>query len=332
METLEPKLAPLDQALELAPSRVKPEWIDYNGHMNVAYYVLAFDKALDNFCDRIDVGAAYVKRTNQSIFTLEMHVHYRQEVLEGDPLRFTFQLLDADEKRMHYRHLRADRTACRSRRPAHGALARRALGGPDRAESPPRGPSPPGRGGERHRHPAQVGVRGLAKAAIALGIALISIAAAAPAVAQMPDCAAPPAPDVNWQRCHLTDRDLPGIDVTGGNLREANFSASDLSGAKLIDIDGRRARFTGTKLKGAALDKAVLREADLTRADLSGASLKGADLRRARLFRANLRGADLTNAQLDGADLLHAEMAGATWIDGRTRCGEGSTGQCRAAR
>jgi acyl-CoA thioester hydrolase len=98
METLET----LDQALELAPSRVKPEWIDYNGHMNVAYYVLAFDKALDNFCDRIDVGAAYVKRTNQSIFTLEMHVHYRQEVLEGDPLRFTFQLLDADDKRMHY--------------------------------------------------------------------------------------------------------------------------------------------------------------------------------------------------------------------------------------
>ena len=101
MET-QTKLAPLDPALELAPSRVRPEWIDYNGHMNVAYYVLAFDKALDNFADRIDIGAAYVKRTNQSIFTLEMHVHYRQEVLEGDPLRFTFQLLDADEKRMHY--------------------------------------------------------------------------------------------------------------------------------------------------------------------------------------------------------------------------------------
>lgn len=94
--------APLDGALELAPSRVRPEWIDYNGHMNVAYYVLAFDKALDNFCDRIDVGAAYAKRANRSIFTLEMHVHYKQEVLEGDPLRFTFQLLDADEKRMHY--------------------------------------------------------------------------------------------------------------------------------------------------------------------------------------------------------------------------------------
>ncbi|WP_119418151.1 thioesterase family protein [Desertibaculum subflavum] len=93
---------PLDPALELPPAQVLPEWIDYNGHMNVAYYVLAFDKTLDRFCDRIDVGADYVKRTNQSIFTLEMHVHYRQEVLQGDPLRFTFQLLDADDKRMHY--------------------------------------------------------------------------------------------------------------------------------------------------------------------------------------------------------------------------------------
>lgn len=93
---------PLDPALELPPAQVLPDWIDYNGHMNVAYYVLAFDKTLDRFCDRIDVGADYVKRTNQSIFTLEMHVHYRQEVLQGDPLRFTFQLLDADDKRMHY--------------------------------------------------------------------------------------------------------------------------------------------------------------------------------------------------------------------------------------
>lgn len=92
----------LDDALELPPARVLPEWIDYNGHMNVAYYVLAFDKALDRYCDSIDIGAAYVKRTNQSIFTLEMHVHYAQEVLEGDTLRFTFQMLDADEKRFHY--------------------------------------------------------------------------------------------------------------------------------------------------------------------------------------------------------------------------------------
>jgi len=92
----------LDNALELPSARVLPEWIDYNGHMNVAYYVLAFDKALDRFCDSIDIGADYVRRTNQSIFTLEMHVHYVQEVIEGDPLRFSFQLLDADEKRFHY--------------------------------------------------------------------------------------------------------------------------------------------------------------------------------------------------------------------------------------
>jgi acyl-CoA thioester hydrolase len=80
---------------------VQPEWIDYNGHMNVAYYVLAFDHATDRFFDLIDLGIDYVNRTNNSAFVLETHVGYRREVQEGDPLDFTFQLIDADEKRLH---------------------------------------------------------------------------------------------------------------------------------------------------------------------------------------------------------------------------------------
>jgi len=91
-----------DRALELQRSRVLPEWIDYNGHMNVAYYVLAFDKALDAFCDRVDLGVDYVRRTNNSIFVLETHVTYLQEVVQGDPLLFTLQMFDFDDKRFHY--------------------------------------------------------------------------------------------------------------------------------------------------------------------------------------------------------------------------------------
>ena len=91
-----------DPAMELQRARVLPEWIDYNGHMNVAYYVLAFDKALDAFCDRVDIGHDYVQRTRNSIFVLECHVTYLQEVVEGDPLLFTLQMLDADDKRFHY--------------------------------------------------------------------------------------------------------------------------------------------------------------------------------------------------------------------------------------
>ena len=82
--------------------RVQPAWIDYNGHMNVAYYVLAFDHATDRFFDLIDLGIDYVARTNHSAFVLETHVGYRQEVGEGDPLRFDFQLLGVDDKRVQF--------------------------------------------------------------------------------------------------------------------------------------------------------------------------------------------------------------------------------------
>ena len=101
---------PFDPARDLLPAAplevhreaVKPEWIDYNGHMNVAYYVLAFDHATDRLFDLFDLGVDYVKRTNNSTFVLETHVTYVQEVHQGDPLRFTAQLLDYDAKRLHY--------------------------------------------------------------------------------------------------------------------------------------------------------------------------------------------------------------------------------------
>lgn len=92
-----------DSSLEIHRAQVQPDWIDGNGHMNVAYYVLAFDQALDQFCaPPIDIGWDYVRRTNYSTFVLEMHVTYLREVMAGDPLAFTLQLLDFDAKRLHY--------------------------------------------------------------------------------------------------------------------------------------------------------------------------------------------------------------------------------------
>jgi acyl-CoA thioester hydrolase len=81
---------------------VQPEWIDGNGHMNVGYYNVAFDQALDKVCALIDLDWKYVERTQCSTFVLETHVTYQREVKQGDPLRFTFQLIDYDEKRFHY--------------------------------------------------------------------------------------------------------------------------------------------------------------------------------------------------------------------------------------
>lgn len=91
-----------DPYSDLQPAEVLPEWIDGNGHVNVAYYVLAFDRALDSFCDYVGIGWKAIPERNQSIFVLETHVSYIKEVVNGDPLKFTLQLLDHDEKRLHF--------------------------------------------------------------------------------------------------------------------------------------------------------------------------------------------------------------------------------------
>jgi acyl-CoA thioester hydrolase len=82
--------------------RVDPEWIDYNGHLNMAYYNVLFDRAVDETYELLGVGADYVKRRRQSIFTAEVHVRYLRELRAGDPVRVTLQLIDFDAKRLHY--------------------------------------------------------------------------------------------------------------------------------------------------------------------------------------------------------------------------------------
>lgn len=81
---------------------VAPEHIDPNGHMNVGYYSVLFDKALDLPWDILGLGYASIEASRRSSFALETHVTYQRELREGDPLDFTFQLLDFDAKRIHY--------------------------------------------------------------------------------------------------------------------------------------------------------------------------------------------------------------------------------------
>ena len=81
--------------------KVEPAWIDYNGHLNMAYYNVLFDRAVDEVFELLGCGADYVK-TGFSTFTAEVHVRYVRELHEGDPVRVTFQLLGYDSKRMHY--------------------------------------------------------------------------------------------------------------------------------------------------------------------------------------------------------------------------------------
>ena len=81
--------------------RVKPEWIDVNSHMNVAYYVLALDMAVDALWDRFGITSDYIEGGQGSTFAVECHITYQRELLEGEPYIVTAQVLAYDEKRIH---------------------------------------------------------------------------------------------------------------------------------------------------------------------------------------------------------------------------------------
>lgn len=80
---------------------VVPEWVDFNGHMNVAYYMVAFDRCVDQMYNRLQVGPDFIADTGRSVFTLEAHISYLREVVEGDRLRISGRLMDYDGKRIH---------------------------------------------------------------------------------------------------------------------------------------------------------------------------------------------------------------------------------------
>ncbi|WP_052245302.1 thioesterase family protein [Halocynthiibacter namhaensis] len=81
---------------------VPKDWIDYNGHMNLAYYVMAFDHDLDDLLDhKIGAGPSFSKTHNQGPFALQNHLHYLDELLLGEEFYCKFLMLDGDEKRVH---------------------------------------------------------------------------------------------------------------------------------------------------------------------------------------------------------------------------------------
>ena len=94
---------PLEPApLVSPPQTVIEDWIDYNGHLNMAFYNVIFDRAVDHFYDLLGVGAKYAESGAGSCFTMEVHVHYLNEVSLDDELELHLQLLDYDSKRLHY--------------------------------------------------------------------------------------------------------------------------------------------------------------------------------------------------------------------------------------
>ncbi len=66
--------------LPLYRAKIEPDWIDYNGHLRDAYYGLVASLAIDDVMDHLGLDAAYRERTHCTLYTVEVHLHYLQEV------------------------------------------------------------------------------------------------------------------------------------------------------------------------------------------------------------------------------------------------------------
>ena len=87
--------------MTLLTTRVAPEWVDYNGHMNDAEYARVFSLAVDTLMERIGLDAEGRERLAYTLFTLETHLCYRREAHQGQELAVEALLLDRDAKRLH---------------------------------------------------------------------------------------------------------------------------------------------------------------------------------------------------------------------------------------
>jgi acyl-CoA thioester hydrolase len=83
---------------------VLPEWIDWNGHMNLAYYVVLFDRATDLLFDELGLGLDYRRKDEKGTFVVETHNLYERELLVGERVRIATQILGSDDKRLYVGH------------------------------------------------------------------------------------------------------------------------------------------------------------------------------------------------------------------------------------
>lgn len=89
------------RGVRVAEGVVRPEWIDANDHMNVAYYVLAFDLGVDALWEQLGITTEYIEKSNGSTFAVESHITYQRELVLGDAYFVTAQILAYDDKRLH---------------------------------------------------------------------------------------------------------------------------------------------------------------------------------------------------------------------------------------
>ena len=91
-------------AIHLNSKKIIKDWTDYNGHMNVAYYVLIFDiYGAEKLMTEFKMGEDSAKTTSKSTMVVESHITYNQEVKEGDEVDVNLIYFDHDKKRLLYK-------------------------------------------------------------------------------------------------------------------------------------------------------------------------------------------------------------------------------------
>ena len=89
--------------MNLKTEKVMKEWTDYNGHLNVAYYIRIFDIAADVMLDNFKMGGESAKKDKRTTFVAEMHTNYSQEVKLGEEVETHLSYIDHDKKRIQYK-------------------------------------------------------------------------------------------------------------------------------------------------------------------------------------------------------------------------------------
>jgi len=90
-------------SVHLSDQTIKKEWIDYNNHMNMAYYVLVFDDVWEIILKKFQMGENSAKSNNLSTMVVETHTTYNSEVKLGDEVEINLTFFDHDKKRLHYK-------------------------------------------------------------------------------------------------------------------------------------------------------------------------------------------------------------------------------------
>ena len=90
-------------SLLLTTTKIINEWTDYNGHMNLAFYILVFDKGAENILSKFKMGEQSAKTTKKSTMAVESHTTYNNEVKENEEVEVHLSYFNHDKKRLHYK-------------------------------------------------------------------------------------------------------------------------------------------------------------------------------------------------------------------------------------